>query len=273
MTEGEWTNGTDAGPMLRFLRDRAGYPSPRRHRILAAASCDHMLKTIGDMVAGALFQLPDSSDVWDLLNPFFTKVIRTILKDPTCSFIPRSPNPFHASAAHVDMRDFYWSLFYEPPLANHPATRAILCADRNEAEQALTLAADAVATVAGEVETARSPDHLAGSAAARSAAEQRARDGERQAQANLIRCLYGNVFRPLVLSPAVRVYQGGTVVRIARVIADERHFEDLPILADALEDAGCTDAAILSHCRSTGPHVHDCLVVEAVLRLGWVHGG
>jgi hypothetical protein len=52
---------------------------------------------------------------------------------------------------------------------------------------------------------------------------------------------------------------------MARRIYDERAFHDLPILADALEEAGCTDAEILAHCRSSGEHVRGCWVVDLVL--------
>ena len=43
---------------------------------------------------------------------------------------------------------------------------------------------------------------------------------------------------------------------------EDRDFAGMPILADALEDAGCTDADILGHCRCPGPHVRGCLVVD-----------
>ena len=46
---------------------------------------------------------------------------------------------------------------------------------------------------------------------------------------------------------------------------EERAFDRLPILADALEDAGCDNADILNHCRSAGPHVRGCWVVDLVL--------
>ncbi len=39
----------------------------------------------------------------------------------------------------------------------------------------------------------------------------------------------------------------------------------MPVLADALEDAGCADADILAHCRGHGPHVRGCWVVDLVL--------
>jgi hypothetical protein len=46
---------------------------------------------------------------------------------------------------------------------------------------------------------------------------------------------------------------------------DSRDFTDMPILADALEEAGCTDSNILMHCRGPGPHVRGCWVVDLLL--------
>jgi hypothetical protein len=55
------------------------------------------------------------------------------------------------------------------------------------------------------------------------------------------------------------------VDRLASHIYDSRAFDRLPILADALEEAGCKDAEILAHCRGPGPHVRGCWVVDLVL--------
>jgi hypothetical protein len=85
---------------------------------------------------------------------------------------------------------------------------------------------------------------------------------ERVAQSALLRCLFGNPFRPAALSPEWRTTNA---VALARTIYDELAFDRLPILADALEDAGCTDRAILEHCRSAGPHVRGCWVVDLLL--------
>jgi hypothetical protein len=46
---------------------------------------------------------------------------------------------------------------------------------------------------------------------------------------------------------------------------ESRDFAGMPILADALEEAGCGDPDILSHCRGGGPHVRGCWVVDLVL--------
>jgi hypothetical protein len=63
-------------------------------------------------------------------------------------------------------------------------------------------------------------------------------------------------------------WNGGAVAKMARAISDERGWHDLPILADALEEAGCTDPEILSHCRQPGEHGGHCWVVD--LLLGWL---
>jgi hypothetical protein len=58
------------------------------------------------------------------------------------------------------------------------------------------------------------------------------------------------------------------VVGLARGMAESRDFAAMPVLADALEDAGCADPAILAHCREPGPHVRGCWVVDLVLGKG-----
>ena len=58
---------------------------------------------------------------------------------------------------------------------------------------------------------------------------------------------------------------GGTVAAIARTIYDQRRFGDMPVLADALEDAGCQDDAILDHCRQASDHARGCWVVDLIL--------
>jgi hypothetical protein len=85
-------------------------------------------------------------------------------------------------------------------------------------------------------------------------------------QSDLVRDLWANPYRPPVhADPAWRTANGGAALRLARVLYDERSFDDLPVLGDALEEAGCTDADVLSHCREPGEHVRGCWVVDLVL--------
>jgi hypothetical protein len=85
----------------------------------------------------------------------------------------------------------------------------------------------------------------------------------RRVQATLIRWIFGFLsFRPITIYPA---WQTATVVSLAQAIYDERAFDRLPILADALEDAGCTQEEILNHCRQPGEHVRGCWCVDLLL--------
>ncbi|MCI0463228.1 MAG: hypothetical protein L0Z62_40290 [Gemmataceae bacterium] len=78
----------------------------------------------------------------------------------------------------------------------------------------------------------------------------------------LLRDVVGNPFRTVVMTPA-RLPVG--VVTVTRSIYDGRRFEDLPILADALEEASCTSAELLTHLRSGGPHVRGCWALDLIL--------
>ncbi len=85
---------------------------------------------------------------------------------------------------------------------------------------------------------------------------------EEAAQAVLTRDIVGNPFRPATFSPEWRT---DTATAIARQMYESRDFGAMPILADALQDAGCDSADILDHCRGDGPHVRGCWVVDLVL--------
>lgn len=77
--------------------------------------------------------------------------------------------------------------------------------------------------------------------------------------------VFGNPFRAVSIDPAWLGWNDGTVTKLARAIYEEQSFESLPILADALEEAGCTDADILTHCRQATEHVRGCWVVDLIL--------
>ena len=84
-----------------------------------------------------------------------------------------------------------------------------------------------------------------------------------------LRCLFANPFHPLpVIDPAWLSWNGGAVGKLAASIHAERRFGDLPVLADALEEAGCTDADLLAHCRSGGGHLRGCWAVDLLLGQG-----
>ena len=84
----------------------------------------------------------------------------------------------------------------------------------------------------------------------------------RTEHARVLRCIFGNPFRPATLD---RAWRTPTAVALARGIYDDRAFDRLPILADALQDAGCDNEEVLNHCRGPGPHVRGCWVVDLIL--------
>ena len=90
-----------------------------------------------------------------------------------------------------------------------------------------------------------------------------AMETERRAQASLIRDIFGNPFRPVSFAPEWRT---STAVALAAQMYESRDFSAMPILADALQDAGCDNDDILNHCRDAQPtHVRGCWVVDLVL--------
>jgi hypothetical protein len=92
--------------------------------------------------------------------------------------------------------------------------------------------------------------------------ETEATGAEKPVQIVLLHDIFGNPFQPVTINPK---WLTPNVVAVAQTIYEQRRFQDIPILADALEEAGCTNAEVLGHCRSEGPHVRGCWVVDLIL--------
>lgn len=84
-------------------------------------------------------------------------------------------------------------------------------------------------------------------------------------QADLLREVVGNPFRPVAFDPAWLAWNHGAAGHLARSIYADNTFSELPILADSLEEAGCTAAALLEHLWSPGPHGRGCWALDVVL--------
>jgi hypothetical protein len=96
------------------------------------------------------------------------------------------------------------------------------------------------------------------------------RKAEVKGQAALLRDLFGPLpFRPVPVDAAWLTWNDGTVRRLAEAAYQERQLPAgtldparLGVLADALEEAGCTDPDLLGHLRGPGPHVRGCWPVD-----------
>ncbi len=78
----------------------------------------------------------------------------------------------------------------------------------------------------------------------------------------LFRDIFGNPFRAVVVLPEWRT---DPVLALSRRMYGSRDFSAMPVLADALQDAGCDSPDVLDHCRGPGPHVRGCWVVDLIL--------
>jgi hypothetical protein len=81
-------------------------------------------------------------------------------------------------------------------------------------------------------------------------------------QAKALHDIFGNPFRPIHLNPS---WLTSTVHCLVSGIYSEKAFDRMPILADALQDAGCDNAEVLNHCRQPGEHVRGCWVVDLLM--------
>jgi hypothetical protein len=89
--------------------------------------------------------------------------------------------------------------------------------------------------------------------------QQKVYNAARKEQVALVREVFGDPFRKGRFEARWRTAE---VVRLAESISDEGAFEELPVLADALEEEGCDDAAVLGHLRGGGRHVRGCWAVD-----------
>ncbi len=227
MTDVEWLACDDPEPMLALLRGKA---SERKLRLFACACCRR---------------------TWDLLSDKYSRKALTVAER------------YADAEVSEDKLGFAW----------RDARRAAQVAHRQERETAEASAMWAVSMLC-ESDLGRTV------AAAELAARCEAFPGEpsrwadaRRGQIVLLRDLFGNPFRP---APAVNspwlAWNGGTVLMLARAAYDDRLLPEgtlnpgrLAVLADALEDAGSTDAELLGHLRGPGPHVRGCWAVDLVL--------
>jgi hypothetical protein len=251
MTEQEWLACTDPTPMLDFLKGKA---NDRKLRLFSVACCRTIWR-----------RLADSSHDLRIGN-------RPLLLDHEKRII-------HLAAPFLEVADQYadgkieWEktltaycellhlLFMRRPL-HEPWAFALVAALRAtstgrgfygqdweyETYDAIRCAsdvADYIANVAGWIEKSTA-----------------AIDAMQEAETIFLRCIFGNPFRPIAIDPR---WLTSTVVDLATAIYDERAFDRMPILADALMDAGCDNEEIIAHCRSDGVHTRGCWAVDLIL--------
>lgn len=92
-----------------------------------------------------------------------------------------------------------------------------------------------------------------------------AKQQARAEQCRLLREILGNPFQNLQLDPRWQTWNRGIVLHLAKQIYEARRFQELPVLADALEEAGCSAQPLLRHLREATSHVPGCWALDLIL--------
>jgi hypothetical protein len=255
MTESQWQTCTDPAPMLAFLRRRA---SERKLRLFAVACSRRMLHLVTDdfgrqavalaeRLAEGRAREPDRAALWERIQEM--REDRIADREFFGATLAYAVQGGIAQAGNV------------LSVVTSAAKKVVTALGHEELNRVLPQSA------LGERATAAAESIGWSALRQRQAdrASQEAKQRERQVQADLLREIFGNPFRTVAIDDACLHWNDGTVPRLARVIYDERRFETLPVLADALEDAGCSDVSLLQHCRSGAAHVRGCWAVDVLV--------
>jgi hypothetical protein len=242
VTEAEWLAGCDVEGMLRLLQGKC---SDRKLRLFALACCGRIAGHMTDARSRAAVAFAERYAEEGVAR--------------------RRGRPAVAKAAHAAGREAMRHL-REPGETGGEKLAALIAAQAAIAAWATTEAnAVSCATCAASASASVAVWSSLTASQALPAWDEAARRTELGQQAALLRDIAGNPFRRAAVDPAWLAWNGGTVRNIAQAIYGEKAFERMPILADALEDAGCDDADILNHCRAPGVHVRGCWVVDLLL--------
>jgi hypothetical protein len=224
-TEKEWLHGHDAIAMAAFLQGRT---NDRKLRLIACACCRQIEMVAGhDWSQEALTAAEQFAE--GLLTLEDLDGVRQRLLDATA-----------------------WAGPWADETPEENAARAVRAVLHPKAGYALRETLDALERSA----------HLRGSS---EAACMELSKREMVRQAIVLREIVGNPFRVIVVEESWKQWHGCCLARLARDIYDTRTFQDVPILGDMLEDAGCTEASLLDHCRMDSRHALGCWVLDGIL--------
>jgi hypothetical protein len=234
VTEQEWLECADLTPMVKFL-----FPSERKRRLFTAACFRRIWPLIPDQGSRTAIDAVEQGEGHNLWEKEIEKKADEAVWD--------SDDMARRLAARA-VADFI-RFARLPPLRvwSHQAMREIT---KNHNWYPCRCA-DAVARAVGLTVAEEN--------------REKAMETERRNQTNLFRDVFGNPFRPVTLDPFLLT---PTVVQLAQTIYNDRAFEQMSALADALVGTGCDNEEVLSHCRGPEPHVRGCWVVDLILGRG-----
>ncbi|HEY1186012.1 MAG TPA: hypothetical protein VGE74_00085 [Gemmata sp.] len=232
MTEQEWLNCTDPTPMLDFLREQAG---DRKLRLFAVGCC----RLIWDrLVCPASREAVIASEAFADGRGSDDDLTTLNHRAEGAAFGIDSKEERYRREQRGIVRG--WLREEDGVEAAGVSGPSGVCVSFHEARTAASAAEHAASSIETFL-TYTDPSILS---------EQ------------LVRCIFGNPFQPVTADTA---WLTSDVVALAHGIYDEKGFDRMPILADALQDAGCDNDAVLNHCRGDGPHCRGCWIVDLIL--------
>jgi hypothetical protein len=233
MTEAEWLECTDPWPMMAFIRDKI---SKRKLCLFALACCERIPRVVSDPVASRILNV-----VALFADGIEGEWQRGLQEECARAHWLEAHDQFRAESDNSEETFAAWD-----------AVLATISMRADFFERAARSAAIAIVPEEDDEEETGEDSPL--------------RQAEHAEQCRLMRDLIGcSLFRSVEFDKSTLQWNNGLVAKLAQGIYDDRAFERMPILADALEDAGCHDADILAHCRSEGPHVRGCWVIDLLL--------
>ncbi len=239
MTESEWVVSNDPKAMLQAL---AGHATDRKLRLFANACCHRVMSHIADDRSRAAVEFAE--------RHADTGVAR------------RKGRPAIHRAAKAAWQEAYMKMFEITDPVEHARHMAEVTAAEAAAVALDSNARWSAEYAAGFSSIARGWRLLASSGVTSREFDQAARRPEEEQQAHLLREVFGNPFRPRTVHPS---WRSSNVVSLTLVTYQEGTFEQLPVLADALLDAGCSDEDLMDHFRGPGLHVRGCWALDLVL--------
>jgi hypothetical protein len=227
MTEAEWLVASDPTPMLEYVRGRG---SDRKLRLLVCACCRRFCDSRGIEATQTCVEASE----------------RYADGHATEEELREARNQAHATKCYAQFRAQNTPLTLDGKVVSSRSVErpGVHDKDLRRLDFAVFAASTASGLRADIMRMFRTEPVLASSCLA------------------LFRDLLGNPFRPVAIDTSLLT---STVVSLADGIHADRAFDRLPILADALQDAGCDSAEVLDHCRGPGPHARGCWVVDLVL--------
>jgi hypothetical protein len=262
MVGAEWRACVEPWPLLQFAEGRS---SDRKRRLFAVACCRRVWGLIDSDVGRAAVEAADrfadgllpAEELWAAYSLALSETADADLSTGTAA---RS-NARHAVAGAAAFTRAGQRFGFDRSRGPGRARRLDEAAGFAATEAAAVAALAAVAAANAHFPHVRALDQRDRSD---DPVWAEALGAERQAQADLARDVLGNPFRPLSLRREWLTWDGGAVARMARALYDAGDFAATPVLADALEEAGCDDGALLGHLRGGG-HDRGCWAVDLLL--------